>query len=93
MGPTWASNSPPLTPARREAVCALLRLLEPASLDRALDHGTIPAFPALIEPGTRAERTAASSASRRFPRSRRLAFGADLRLPAVRAVGESTVLS
>ena len=42
----------PLTPARREAICRLC-LLEPATLDRALDR-TIPAFPAFIEPGTRA---------------------------------------
>ena len=40
-----------LTPARREAICCLC-LLEPASLDRALDR-TISAFPAFIEPGTR----------------------------------------
>ena len=42
----------PMTPARREAICRLC-LLEPAALDRALDRA-IPAFPALIEPGTRA---------------------------------------
>lgn len=41
-----------LTPARREAICRLC-LLEPAALDKVLDH-TISAFPALIEPGTRA---------------------------------------
>ena len=40
-----------MTPARREAICRLC-LLEPATLDRALDR-TIPAFPAFIEPGTR----------------------------------------
>lgn len=41
----------PLTPARREAICRLC-LLEPTALDRALDRA-IPAFPTLIEPGTR----------------------------------------
>lgn len=40
-----------MTPARREAICRLC-LLEPASLDRAVDR-TIPAFPTVIEPGTR----------------------------------------
>jgi hypothetical protein len=41
-----------LTPARRDAICRIC-LLEPAALDRAVDRA-MPAFPRLIEPGTRA---------------------------------------
>ncbi len=40
-----------LTPARRDAICRIC-LLEPAALDRAVDRA-MPAFPHLIEPGTR----------------------------------------
>jgi len=41
-----------LTPARRAAICRLC-LLEPAALDKMLDH-SISTFPVLVEPGTRA---------------------------------------
>jgi hypothetical protein len=40
-----------LSPERRQALCRIC-LLEPTALDRALDRA-LPAFAALVEPGTR----------------------------------------
>ena len=40
-----------LTPERRKAICRIC-LLEPAALDRRLDH-MLPSFPRLVAPGTR----------------------------------------